>query len=252
MQLSRIVFNSAYARLLRPREPDVNEREQPETAESPARAVAANRVTVPLVAFVGFLLLVLLLFVVAAVVGQAKIRADERLTAAVSAPLAQAAKPFSAEAGFARALATTRSWAEDAQLVLAQATFGGNGEFRLSETAWSYVFYSARRKATALVVAGPDRTDLLSTRPTSGPVPHVDAPVWVMNSDEALREFLARGGRLFLDAYPQATLTLSLAASGGHTAVWQGRLVDDSSGSTFHLSFDAATRALVLEPTPQE
>jgi len=82
MQLSRIDFNSAFARLLRPREPEVVEREQPETAESPARAVAANRVTVPLVAFVGFLFLVLLLFVGTAVVGQAKIRADERMIAA--------------------------------------------------------------------------------------------------------------------------------------------------------------------------
>ena len=88
MQLSRIDFNSAFARLLRPREPEVVEREQPETAESPARAVAANRVTVPLVAFVGFLFLVLLLFVGTAVVGQANIRADERMIAAVSAPLA--------------------------------------------------------------------------------------------------------------------------------------------------------------------
>ena len=82
------------------------------------------------------------------------------------------------------------------------------------------------------MVSGPDRTDLLSTRPTSGHVPHVDTSAWVVKSDEALREFLARGGNLFLDAYPQATLTLSLAASGGQTPAWQGRLVDVAA-STF-------------------
>lgn len=249
MQLSRIDLNSAFARLLRPQELGIFERKEPETAEGQPRPVAANHVTIPLMTFFGFLLLVLLLFVGAAVVGQAKIRATERVTREVSAPLAQAAKPFDAKAGFASALAATRSWAEDAQLVQVQATIDGNGTFQLGEATWSYLFHSAQRKATALVVAGPGQTDLLSTRPSSGPLPLVEPSAWVMGSDEAMSEFLARGGNLFLDAYPQATLTLSLAASGGQPPAWHGRLIDNDSGHAFHLSFDAATGALVLEPT---
>ncbi len=250
MQLSRIDLSSAFARLLQPRAPGPFERKKPAPAGSRSRPIAARRVAAPLIAFSGFLFLVLLLFVGAALLGKARLNAAERLTGAVSAPLAPAAKPFAAEAGFASALAATRSWADDAQLVQAQATVGGNGEFRLSEAAWSYVFYSAQDKATALVVATAERADLLSTRPAPSPVPLVNTSAWVMASDEALEQFLARGGALFLDAYPGATLTLALTASGG--ASWQGRLVDGDSGTAFHLGFDATTGALALEPGDQE
>lgn len=247
MQLSRIDLSSAFARLLRPQELGIFSRAPEDVKELRSRLAAANPVAVALSAFLGVLLVVLLLFVAAAALGRAKMSATEGYKGVVSAPLIQAAKPFDAEAGFVSALATAANWAPDAQLVKAQATLDGESGLQLDEVAWSYLFYSARRKATALVVAGPGRTDLLNTRPATGAVALVEPSAWQMDSAEALKTFLARGGNLFLDAYPQATLTLTLAASGGVS--WQGRLVDDDSGNTFHLSFDAATGALILEPT---
>jgi hypothetical protein len=226
---------------------DFTSRNLPEAFARLKRPLFSNGLVTAAVALFGFLLLVLLLFAGAAVMGQSRTRAAAEAALGRSALLTEATKPFDAEAGYVSAQAVARGWAGDATLVQAQVTLAAD-ELQLTAAPWSYVFYSPKRNATALLVAAPGRTDLLSTRPSSDPVPVVEPASWQMDSTEALEQFLARGGALFLDAYPEATLTLSLTAAGRPAPTWQGRLVDDSSGSVFHLNFDAATGALVLEP----
>jgi hypothetical protein len=245
MQLSRSGLNDAFARIARLQTWDNLGRNLPETLRRRPSAVSFNRAVTAIIGLLAFLVVVFLLFAAAATFGQAKARASAEAALGSNAVLTEAAKPFDAEAGYVSAYSAAHTWAEDATLVQAQVTLTADQQ-QFADAPWSFVFYSAQRRATSLFVAAPGRTVLLSTRPSSGPVSPVELAEWQMDSSEALRQFLARGGALFLEAYPQATLTLALSAAG--RATWQGRLVDNDSGNTLHLNFDAATGALVVEP----
>ncbi len=211
----------------------------------------AGPVAPALLVLFGFLLCVVLLFAAAYAVGRARLRAEQTLERQVSATLAPAEKPYGVEAAFAHGWVAARNWADDAQLVQAQAEAPGRDWLRLADAAWAFVYYSPQQQATALLAAAPGRLDLLSTQPAPAPVPVVDVDTLAVDSAAAAGQLMNRGGNLFLQVYPEATLTLTLAAAGDG-AQWRGRLLDDQSGNIMQLTIDGRTGESLPEPAGQK
>jgi hypothetical protein len=155
---------------------------------------------------------------------------------------------LTAQSAFGLAGSAAQSWAADAALVSARATWGPGVAFETREASWTFTFYSPAAGRVALVSVTGGRANLLNSRETTRTFPAADLDRWEVDSPAALETVLSRGGQAFIDEQGGASVVLSLDAQA---LVWQGTIVNTESRRTFILQLDAQ-RGEVIEVQQSE
>jgi hypothetical protein len=143
-----------------------------------------------------------------------------------------------------RACAAAHAQAEDARLVSASTQWQTASEQTLLAGAsnWSFVFYSPTSGHSVDVVVNAGAARVVSqTRVWVAPEGGAHEGSWRAGPEDALRAFLASGGRAFLDEHPQAVVDLHVAHRSQGGAVWTVVALDPADRSLLSLSVDAET-----------
>lgn len=176
---------------------------------------------------------------------------EERAGEFVSVP-SPTPPPLTAQEGYRAALRVAKSWAEDAQLWRAQATWSSGSDLQAPPASWNYTFYSPDRAASALIVVTPETVELLRTRGVQNAPNLAEIDSWEIDSPEAFELLHQSGGEAFLFVHPQHTLILTLEAD--EPLRWQANLVAEGAignaagRQMFSLDFSAGDGQLIAAP----
>lgn len=150
-----------------------------------------------------------------------------------------------------------QSWAEDARLLNATATWSqgaGMDELLRGSSTWGFTFYSPSqgRVATMSVVENQARFLGEGTAPT--PLTPLDAAAWQTNSNEVIRILLDQGGREFIQNEGITVLTMSLLADNETPSAqmeWNASLIATENGRSIDMRLSAQTgEILEIVQTP--
>lgn len=162
----------------------------------------------------------------------------------------------SAIVAYAAAQETAESWQPDAQILTAQATWPQGAtaqELRVGETSWGFTFYSPAAQKIAVFSVVEDNVALVSEGDHQQTDPLLSASGWNLDSDEAIKAFLAGGGNRFLNDSGVTTLTMALMASDieeNGRLEWQISLFSTQTGQAFTMRLDA-TNGDILSTNPE-
>ena len=162
----------------------------------------------------------------------------------------------SAIVAYAAAQNSAKDWQSDAQLLTAQATWpqGSTAQQLLKgEESWGFTFYSPSAQRIAVFSVVEDNAALVSEGDHQQTDPLLSASGWNLDSQDAIKIFLAEGGNTFLAAQGVSTMTMALMASDGEAngrLEWQLSLFSLQSGQAFTMRLDA-TSGEVLSTNPE-
>ncbi|WP_420630387.1 hypothetical protein [Candidatus Leptofilum sp.] len=162
----------------------------------------------------------------------------------------------SAIIAYAAAQETALAWQPDAQILTAQATWPQGAtaqQLREGETSWGFTFYSPSAQKIAVFSVVEDNVALVSEGDHQQTEPLLSASGWNLDSDEAIKAFLAGGGNRFLNEGGVATLTMALMASDieeNGRLEWQISLFSLQTGQAFTMRLDA-TSGEILSTNPE-
>ncbi|HEY76537.1 MAG TPA: hypothetical protein G4O00_10220 [Thermoflexia bacterium] len=164
---------------------------------------------------------------------------------------APAPAPVSLWDAYRRADATVRTEASDAELVSASTQWQAIDPDRLLETPsyWTFVFFSSSQRTVFDLTADADQVQVVN-RTQIWSAPQILEPGrWQEGPRDALSIFLAYGGREFLEAHSEATVSLHLAANEDGKAIWSIAALDVATRETISLQIDAANlQVLTISP----
>ena len=162
----------------------------------------------------------------------------------------------SAIVAYAAAQETAVAWQPDAQILTAQATWPQGAtaqELRAGETSWGFTFYSPAAQKIVVYSVVEDRVAFVSEGEHQQTAPLLSASGWNLDSDEAIKTFLAGGGNQFLANGGVSTLTMALMASDTEEngrLEWQISLFSLQTGQAFTMRLDA-TSGEILSTNPE-
>lgn len=205
-----------------------------------------------LTGLVGLLLVLMVGFLFLAQARQSVANGQEAVSGEFGAATVTPPPPLTAREGYKAALPTAQSWAEDAQLIRAQATWPPGSDLQAPAPSWTYTFYSANRGATTLVRANEQSTQLMRARPVSEVPDFVAVEEWAIDSPDAYKLLYASGGEAFLTIHPQRTMMLTLHAN--EPLRWKVDLIDEGAignaagRQMLRLAFSAKDGRLIASP----
>jgi hypothetical protein len=144
---------------------------------------------------------------------------------------------------YEQARVAVQAEAPDGQLVSASTQWQAVSEDALLNEVgnWTLVFYSpASAHVLDVVVSGGVGRVMSRTQVWVAPQV-VPEGVWQAGPMDALRAFLACGGRTFLDEHPQAVIDLHLGGDEEGRAVWSVAALDPGGHDMLSLAVDAET-----------
>jgi len=162
-----------------------------------------------------------------------------------------ASAPVSLWDAYRRADATVRAEASDAELVSASTQWQAIDPERLLDASshWTFVFYSPSQKVVFDLTADASRVQVANRTQVWTTPQTLDFGRWQEGPRDALSIFLAYGGYDFLEAHPEATVSLHLAATEDGKTIWNVAALDIASRETISIQIDAANlQVLAISP----
>lgn len=153
----------------------------------------------------------------------------------------------SAITAFAAAQLQAQAWQPDAQLLTSQATWpqGATADYLQQGTeSWGFTFYAPAAQRIALFSVVEDEVSLVSEREHVHTEPLLSVSGWNLDSQDAIRLFLAGGGRAFMADEGVVTMTMALLASDAEEngrLEWQIALFSLQTGNAFTMRLDATS-----------
>lgn len=207
-----------------------------------------------LTGLVGLLLILMVGFLFLAQAGQSVANGQEVASGEFGAATATPPPPLTAREGYEAALPAAQSWAEDAQLLRAQATWPQGSDLQGPAPSWNYTFYSVSREATALFKTNGHNIQLLRTRPALNTPDLVGIDAWQIDSPDVFERLYESGGEAFLTVHPQRSLMLTFYTN--EPLRWQVDLIDEGAignaagRQMLRLAF-SATNGQLIASAPQ-
>jgi hypothetical protein len=148
---------------------------------------------------------------------------------------------FTAKEAFPRALEAARAWQSDAQLVSANASWRGlrPEELMAEEVSWSFAFFSPQARSVRIWSMTAQGAAAVETINASPKTRALESAAWEVDSPQVLTAFLNHGGSGFLEANPEATVSLRLGPSeDGESPIWLAFGISSSNRSTLTVQVD--------------
>ena len=144
---------------------------------------------------------------------------------------------------YEQARVAAQAEAPDGQLVSASTQWQAANEDALLNEAgnWTLVFYSPQSGHVLDVVVSGGVGRVMSRTQVRVAPQVVPEGVWQAGPADALRAFLACGGKAFLDEHPQPVIDLHLAGDEGGSVIWSVAALDPGGHDVLSLAVDAET-----------
>lgn len=161
---------------------------------------------------------------------------------------------YTAKFAFVTAQKAAASWAPDAKLLNATATWSQGAtaaEILAGETTWAFTFYSRETSKSATISVVEDSVNLLGEANVPVAYNLFDVSAWELDSDDVIRILLDQGGRTFLETEGITVLTMALLAddqSPSQQMEWMASLIATQNGRSLNLRVNA-TNGEILELT---
>jgi hypothetical protein len=150
---------------------------------------------------------------------------------------------------FGRAHGRAQSWAPDASLMTASATWPlitDVDTLREGKANWNFVFFSPDTSTAVSANVVDEQVSVGDPYPITQPVNPLQISGWQIDSDQAIGIFLVNGGEAFLREQTDVSLTSQLSTvSGGTRMEWLFSAFANRNGETFTIVIDASTGDVV-------
>ncbi len=154
---------------------------------------------------------------------------------------------LTAKEAYAQAQAAALDWREDARLLSVTAAWSQATEKDLAtgETSWGFYFLSPLARQVQIFSVTEEGATGIKTINATHTEGGIDPSQWQVDSPEAIRLFLANGGREFLAQHPGAAVNLRLAQEESGLLFWMASGLSSQDKATFSLALDAASGEVV-------
>lgn len=134
-----------------------------------------------------------------------------------------------------------QAWSGDAALLTARAGWQPQVDFTDGRASWNFVFYSAGKRATAMITVADNKAQLVRTSLTTSRVQTGDLSGWQVDSPAAINQLLQLGAWDFMTLHADINLILTLDNQG--TPTWRSTFLDTGTKEAYSLNITADTGA---------